>query len=131
MLGAYSALERQVALGNVTQYTRHEMLDVVKIDGKARGIIARDLVSGKTGKTFSVMLYLLCTGGYGNVFYLSTNAMGSNVTAAWKAHKQGASLATLALYTNSPDLYSCFWRSSVKTDIDVGVIKKRWKNLGA
>ena len=89
LLGAYSALERQVALGNVTQYTRHEMLDVVKIDGKARGIIARDLVSGKLERHFGHAV-LLCTGGYGNVFYLSTNAMGSNVTAAWKAHKQGA-----------------------------------------
>ncbi len=89
LLGAYSALERQVALGNVTEYTRHEMLDVVMIDGKARGIIARDLVSGKLERHFGHAV-LLCTGGYGNVFYLSTNAMGSNVTAAWKAHKKGA-----------------------------------------
>ncbi|RYY44190.1 MAG: fumarate reductase/succinate dehydrogenase flavoprotein subunit [Chitinophagaceae bacterium] len=89
LLGAYSALERQVALGNVTQYSRHEMLDVVMIDGKARGIIARDLVSGKLERHFGHAV-LLCTGGYGNVFYLSTNAMGSNVTAAWKAHKKGA-----------------------------------------
>jgi succinate dehydrogenase / fumarate reductase flavoprotein subunit len=89
LLGAYSALERQVALGNVQQYARHEMLDIVKIDGKARGIIARDLVSGKLERHFGHAV-LLCTGGYGNVFYLSTNAMGSNVTAAWKAHKQGA-----------------------------------------
>jgi succinate dehydrogenase / fumarate reductase flavoprotein subunit len=89
LLGAYSALERQVALGNVTMYSRHEMLDVVKIDGKARGIIARDLVNGKLERHFGHAV-LLCSGGYGNVFYLSTNAMGSNVTAAWKAHKQGA-----------------------------------------
>ena len=89
LLGAYSALERQVALGNVTQYSRHEMLDVVMIDGKARGIIARDLVSGELERHFGHAV-LLCTGGYGNVFYLSTNAMGSNVTAAWKAHKKGA-----------------------------------------
>lgn len=89
LLGAYSALERQVALGNVTQYARHEMLDVVMIDGKARGIIARDLVSGKLERHFGHAV-LLCTGGYGNVFYLSTNAMGSNVTAAWKAHRKGA-----------------------------------------
>ncbi|MBL0056970.1 MAG: fumarate reductase/succinate dehydrogenase flavoprotein subunit [Chitinophagaceae bacterium] len=89
LLGAYSALERQVALGNVTQYSRHEMLDVVMIDGKARGIIARDLVNGKLERHFGHAV-LLCTGGYGNVFYLSTNAMGSNVTAAWKAHKKGA-----------------------------------------
>ncbi|MGG9972362.1 fumarate reductase/succinate dehydrogenase flavoprotein subunit [Ferruginibacter sp. SUN002] len=89
LLGAYSALERQVALGNVTQYSRHEMLDVVMIDGKARGIIARDLITGKLERHFGHAV-LLCTGGYGNVFYLSTNAMGSNVTAAWKAHKKGA-----------------------------------------
>jgi succinate dehydrogenase / fumarate reductase, flavoprotein subunit len=89
LLGAYSALERQVALGTVKQYTRHEMLDVVTIDGKARGIIARNLITGKLERHFGHAV-LLCTGGYGNVFYLSTNAMGSNVTAAWKAHKKGA-----------------------------------------
>ena len=89
LLGAYSALERQVALGNVTLYARHEMLDVVMIDGKARGIIARNLVNGELERHFGHAV-LLCTGGYGNVFYLSTNAMGSNVTAAWKAHKKGA-----------------------------------------
>jgi len=89
LLGAYSALERQVALGNVEMFSRHEMLDVVTIDGKARGIIARDLTSGKTERHFGHAV-LLCSGGYGNVFYLSTNAMGSNVTAAWKAHKKGA-----------------------------------------
>ena len=89
LLGAYSALERQVALGNVKMYSRHEMLDVVMIDGKARGVIARDLVSGKLERHFGHAV-LLCSGGYGNVFYLSTNAMGSNVTAAWKAHRRGA-----------------------------------------
>src|SRR5690349_9760651 len=89
LLGAYSSLERQVGLGTVKMYSRHEMLDIVVIDGKARGIIARDLISGKLERHFGHAV-LLCTGGYGNVFYLSTNAMGSNVTAAWKAHKQGA-----------------------------------------
>ena len=92
LIGAYQALERQVALGNVTMYSRHEMLDVVKIDGKAKGIIARNLVTGELERHFGYAV-LLCTGGYGNVFYLSTNAMGSNVTAAWKAHKQGAYFA--------------------------------------
>src|SRR5436305_10111428 len=81
LLGAYSALERQVALGNVKMYSRHEMLDIVLIDGKARGIIARNLVTGKLERHFGHSV-LLCSGGYGNVFYLSTNAMGSNVTAA-------------------------------------------------
>jgi succinate dehydrogenase / fumarate reductase, flavoprotein subunit len=89
LLGAYSALERQIGLGNVQMYSRHEMLDVVKIDGKARGIIARNLVTGQLERHFGHAV-LLCTGGYGNVFFLSTNAMGSNVTAAWKAHKRGA-----------------------------------------
>ena len=92
LIGAYQALERQVALGNVTMYSRHEMLDVVKIDGKAKGIIARNLITGELEKHFGYAV-LLCTGGYGNVFYLSTNAMGSNVSAAWKAHKQGAYFA--------------------------------------
>ncbi|MEY4586662.1 MAG: succinate dehydrogenase flavoprotein subunit, partial [Bacteroidota bacterium] len=89
LIGAYQALERQVALGKVKMYTRHEMLDVVVIDGKARGIICRNLVTGELERHFGHAV-LLCTGGYGNVFYLSTNAMGSNVTAAWKAHKKGA-----------------------------------------
>ncbi|TBH74786.1 fumarate reductase/succinate dehydrogenase flavoprotein subunit [Aquirufa nivalisilvae] len=92
LLGAYSALQRQVGMGNVELFTRHEMLDVVVVDGKARGIIARDLVTGELERHFGHAV-LLCTGGYGNVFYLSTNAMGSNVTAAWKAHKKGAFFA--------------------------------------
>jgi succinate dehydrogenase / fumarate reductase flavoprotein subunit len=89
LLGAYSGLQRQVGMGNVEMFTRHEMIEVVTIDGKCKGIIARDLVSGKLER-HSGHAVLLCTGGYGNVFYLSTNAMGSNVTAAWKAHKKGA-----------------------------------------
>ncbi|MDE3124037.1 MAG: FAD-binding protein, partial [Bacteroidota bacterium] len=92
LIGAYQALERQVALGNVKMYARHEMQEIVVIDGKARGIIARDLISGKLERHFGHAV-LLCSGGYGNVFYLSTNAMGSNVTAAWKAHKNGALFA--------------------------------------
>jgi succinate dehydrogenase / fumarate reductase, flavoprotein subunit len=92
LLGAYSALQRQIGLGNVTMMTRHEMMDVVMIDGKARGIIARDLISGKLERHFGHAV-LLCTGGYGNVFYLSTNAMGSNVSATWKAHRKGAFFA--------------------------------------
>jgi succinate dehydrogenase / fumarate reductase flavoprotein subunit len=92
LLGAYSALQRQVGSGNVELCARHEMLDVVTIDGVTRGIIARNLVTGEMEKHFGHAV-LLCTGGYGNVFYLSTNAMGSNVTAAWKAHKKGAFFA--------------------------------------
>lgn len=89
LLGAYSALERQVGMGTVQMYNRHEMLDVVTIDGKARGLIVKNLITGELERFFGHAV-LLCTGGYGNVFYLSTNAMGSNVTAAWRAHKQGA-----------------------------------------
>ena len=92
LLGAYSAMERQVGKGAIVNYSRHEMLDIVKIDGKARGIIARNLITGELERHFGHAV-LLCTGGYGNVFYLSTNAMGSNVTAAWKAHRQGALFA--------------------------------------
>ena len=89
LLGTYSALERQVGLGAVKQYTRHEMLDVVIIDGKARGIIARNLVTGELERHFAHAV-VIGSGGYGNVFFLSTNAMGSNVTAAMKAYKKGA-----------------------------------------
>jgi succinate dehydrogenase / fumarate reductase, flavoprotein subunit len=89
LIGAYQALERQVALGNVTMYSRHEMQELVMIEGKARGIITRNLLSGKLERHFGHAV-LLCSGGYGNVFYLSTNAMGCNVTAIWKAHKKGA-----------------------------------------
>jgi succinate dehydrogenase / fumarate reductase flavoprotein subunit len=92
LLGAYSALERQVALGKVQLFARHEMLDVVIIDGKARGVIARNLVTGELERHFGHAV-VLASGGYGNVFYLSTNAMGSNVTASWKAHKKGAFFA--------------------------------------
>ena len=89
LLGAYSALSRQIANGRVKMYHRHEMVDVVTVDGKARGIIAKNIVTGKLER-HSAHAVLLCTGGYGNVFFLSTNAMGSNVTAAWRAHKKGA-----------------------------------------
>lgn len=89
LLGAYSAMNRQVATGQIKSYTRHEMLDVVMIDGKARGIIARDLVTGEIER-HSAHAVVLCTGGYGNVFYLTTYARGSNGTAIWRAHKKGA-----------------------------------------
>ncbi len=89
LLGAYSALNRQIANGKVKMYNRTEMLDLVMIDGKARGIITRDLITGKI-ESHAAHAVLLCTGGYGNVFYLSTNAKGSNVTASWRAHKRGA-----------------------------------------
>jgi succinate dehydrogenase / fumarate reductase flavoprotein subunit len=92
LIGAYQALSRQISMGNVEMYSRHEMLDVVIIDGKARGIIARDLVTGKI-KRFGAHAVVVATGGYGNVFFLSTNAMGSNGSAAWQCYKKGAFMA--------------------------------------
>ncbi len=92
LLGAYSAMSRQVGKGNITLLNRHEMLDLVIVDGKARGIIARNMVTGEIER-HSAHAVALCTGGYGNVFFLSTNAMGSNVTAAWRAHRRGALFA--------------------------------------
>ena len=92
LLGAYSALNRQIHEGKVKMYTRTEMLDVVVVDGKAQGIVTRNLVTGAI-ETHAGHAVLLATGGYGNVFYLSTNAMGCNVTAAWRAHKRGAFFA--------------------------------------
>ena len=92
LLGAYSALSRQISKGNVQMFNRHEMLDIVKIEGKAIGVIVRNLVTGEYQRHFGHAV-VLATGGYGNVYYLSTNAMGSNVTASWKAHKKGAMFA--------------------------------------
>ena len=92
LLGAYGALSRQIYKGNVQMFNRHEMLDIVKIDGKARGVIVRNLVTGEYQSHFGHAV-VLATGGYGNVYYLSTNAMGSNVTAAWKAYKKGAAFS--------------------------------------
>ena len=92
LIGAYQALSRQISKGTVTMYNRHEMMDVVVIDGKARGIIARNLITGKIER-HSAHAVVLASGGYGNVFFLSTNAMGSNCTAAWKSYKKGAYFA--------------------------------------
>ncbi|WP_410880979.1 fumarate reductase/succinate dehydrogenase flavoprotein subunit [Myroides sp. DW712] len=92
LLGAYSAMNRQIGRGKIQMYNRHEMLDLVLVDGKARGIIARNLINGEIER-HSGHAVVIATGGYGNVFFLSTNAMGSNVTAAWKAHKRGAFFA--------------------------------------
>jgi len=92
LLGAYSAMNRQIGRGKIKMYNRHEMMDIVVVDGKARGIIARNLVSGKLER-HSAHAVVIASGGYGNVFFLSTNAMGSNVSAAWKIHKKGAYFA--------------------------------------
>jgi len=92
LLGAYSAMNRQIARGKIEMFNRHEMLDVVIVDGKARGIIARNLVTGEIER-HSAHAVVIASGGYGNVYFLSTNAMGSNVTASWKVHKKGAYFA--------------------------------------
>ena len=92
LLGAYSAMNRQIGRGKIKMYHRHEMLDLVIVDGKARGIIARNLITGEIER-HSAHAVVIASGGYGNVFFLSTNAMGSNATAAWKIHKRGAYFA--------------------------------------
>ncbi len=92
LLGAYSALSRQIGLGQVKMYNRHEMLDLVVVDGHAKGIVARNMITGAV-ETYRADAVILCTGGYGNVFYLSTNAIGCNVTAAYRAYKRGAGFA--------------------------------------
>ena len=92
LIGAYSALSRQIGLGTVKMYTRHEMLDLVLVDGKAKGIVTRDLVTGAV-ESWASDVVVVCTGGYGNVFYLSTNAQGCNVTATFRAHRRGAGFA--------------------------------------
>ncbi len=92
LLGAYGAMNRQINRGKIQSYTRHEMMDLVIVDGKARGIIARDLVTGKLER-HSAHAVVIASGGYGNVYFLSTNAMGSNVMAAWRAHRRGAFFA--------------------------------------
>src|SRR5690554_3217090 len=92
LLGAYSAMARQIAKGKIQMFNRHEMLDLVIVDGKARGIIARNLVTGQVER-HGAHAVIIASGGYGNVFFLSTNAMGSNATAAWKTHKKGAFFA--------------------------------------
>ncbi len=92
LLGCYAAMNRQIARGKIEMFNRHEMLDVVKVDGKARGIIARNLITGEIER-HSAHAVVIATGGYGNVYFLSTNAMGSNATAAWKIHKKGAFFA--------------------------------------
>ncbi len=92
LLGAYSAMNRQIARGKIEMFNRHEMLDIVKVDGKARGIITRNLINGKIER-HSAHAVVIASGGYGNLFFLSTNAMGSNVSASWKIHKKGAFFA--------------------------------------
>ena len=117
LLGAYSALMRQVDTGKVTMYPRQEMLDLVVIDGKARGIITRNLITGKIERHFAHAV-VIASGGYGNAFFLSTNAMGSNGSAAWQIYKKGAYFANPCLCADPSHLYSCSRGLPVETDPD-------------
>ena len=130
LLGAYSALMRQVGAGTVKMFARREMLDLVVVDGAARGIVCRNLVTGAT-ETYAGDAVLLCTGGYGNVFYLSTNANACNVTATWRAHKRGASFANPCFTQIHPTCIPVTGDVPVQADADVGVAAQRRPRLGA
>ncbi len=130
LLGAYQALERQVDTGQVTMIPRTEMLDLVVIDGQARGIVARNLITGKLSVHLAEAV-ILATGGYGNVYYLSTNAKGSNATAIWRAHKRGALFANPCFTQIHPDLHSRLRRLSVQAHFDVRVAAQRRAHLGS
>jgi succinate dehydrogenase / fumarate reductase flavoprotein subunit len=130
LIGAYQALERQVAAGTVTAFTRHEMLELIVVDGRARGIIARDLVTGEI-ETHLADAVVLASGGYGNVFFLSTNAMGSNVTATWRAHRKGAYFANPCYTQIHPTCIPVSGRPPVQAHPDVRVAAQRRPDLGA
>ena len=119
LLGAYQSMLRQVDAGNVTLYPRREMLDLVVADGQARGIVSRNLITGELERHEGHAV-LLCTGGYGTVYYLSTNAVNSNVTAAWRAHKRGALVRESVLHADSSDVHSRERRSPVEAHAHVG-----------
>ncbi len=130
LIGAYQALERQVAAGTVKCYTRHEMLELIVVDDRARGIIVRDLVTGEI-ETYFADVVVLASGGYGNVFFLSTNAMGSNVTATWRAHRKGALHGQPLLHPDPPDLHPGLRRPPVQAHPDERVAAQRRPHLGA
>ena len=130
LLGAYQALERQVHAGTVTMFPRTEMLDLIVIDGQARGIVTRNLVTGEIS-THMADAVILGTGGYGNVYYLSTNAKGSNATAIWRAHKRGALFANPCYTQIHPTCIPGFGRLSVEADADERIAAQRWPHLGA
>ena len=120
LIGAYQALERQVAAGTVTEHSRHEMVELIVDEGKARGIIARDMSTGKL-ETFIADAVVLATGGYGNVFFLSTNAMGCNATAIWRAYRRAPTSATPASRRSTPTCIPPARRPAVEADPHVGV----------
>ena len=130
LLGAYQALERQIHAGTVTMHPRTEMLDLIVIDGKARGIVARHLVTGVITTHFADAV-ILGTGGYGNVYYLSTNAKGSNVTAIWRAHKRGALFANPCYHADPPHLHPRLRRLSIEAHADERIAAQRRAHLGA
>lgn len=130
LLGAYQALSRQIAAGNVEMHARTEMLDLVVVDGKARGIVARDLVTGEISTHFADAV-VLATGGYGNVFYLSTNAMNSNATAIWRAHPPRRPLRQPVFHPDPPHLHPAHRRPPVEADPDERVAAQRRPDLGA
>ena len=123
LLGAYSAMNRQIGRGKIKMYNRHEMMELVVVDGKARGIITRNLVNGKIER-HGAHAVVIASGGYGNVFFLSTNAMGSNVSAGWKVHKKGAHFANPCFTQIHPYLYPSVGRPSIKIDFDVRISTK-------
>ncbi len=130
LLGVYSALERQIGAGKVKMFPRTEMLDVVVEDGRAVGIVVRDLVTGAIA-SHSAHAVILATGGYGNVFYLSTNAKGCNVTATYRAYKKRRRVREPVLHADPPDLHPGVRRLPVQAHADVGVAAQRRPRLGA
>ena len=123
-------LERQIAAKTVRMHTRHEMLELIVVDGKARGVVIRDMVTGKIETHFADAV-VLATGGYSNVFFLSTNAMGCNVTATWRAHRKGAYFGESLLHPDPPDLHPGVRRLPVQAHLDERVAAQRRPDLGA
>ena len=117
LLGAYSALMRQVGSGMVTLFTRREMMDLAVVNGQARGIVVRNLINGEL-ESYAADAVVLCTGGYGNVYYLSTNAESSNVGAGFRAYRKRCRFCQSLLYPDSPDLYPAYRRTSIQIDPD-------------
>ena len=129
-LGAYQALERQVGSGKVEMFPRTEMLDLVVVDGQARGIVTRDLITGKISTHIGDAV-VLGTGGYGNVFYLSTNAKGCNATAIWRAHKRGRPVRESLFHPDPPHLHSGLGRVPIEAHPDERIAAQRRAGLGA
>ena len=129
LLGAYQALEEQIAAGSVKMHTRSEMLDLVIVNGKARGVVTRDLLTG-TIEAYAADVVVLATGGYGNVFYLSTNAKGCNTTAIWRAHRRGAYFGNPCFTQIHPTCIPVSNEKSVQADAHVRIVEERWARVG-